>query len=245
MELQKAQQNELKEILADKTKATSDNDSTKNSNDTSNNTSIDDNKNNDNSTNEDKTMTICAETQDVGNVFEDTKIFFEYVILKDKIHKEYSQLTEISFQVQIRYTRLDGAKMLRVISQTKPITKDRQQVVNNLDMNIMAQHNIKKSARLCEEGDYESARTVTYANAMWMANNNNNNNSNFNSNNNANNIFVSKNLNLDFMMQQQQATEEVSGTGGFSEQADSNQKRARKFNRFDNFSSRMYQQKKE
>jgi len=88
-------------------------------------------------------------------VFESKKIFFEYALLKNKIHKEYSQLADIPFQVQIHYTRLDDTKMMRIISQTKPITKDRQQVMDHLDMNIMAQHNIKKSARLCEECDYE------------------------------------------------------------------------------------------
>jgi len=173
-------------------------------------------------------------------VFEDTKIFFEYTVLKDKIHKEYSQLTELPFQVQIHYTRLDGAKMLRAISQTKPITKDRQKVMNHLDMNIMAQHNIKKSARLCEQGDYESARAITYANAMWMASNNNDDNAHYESNSNANMNFVSRNMNLDLMMQDQQK-EEIST--GVSNQNFNVKRRARKQNRFDNFSTAMYNNK--
>lgn len=215
-ELKKAQQTELKALFTDKNKNTDDSDKTATSNNTlknnDNNNNNNDNKNDKNDKNDQNNIAICRETQDVGNVFEDTKIFFEYALLKDKIHKDYSQLTEIPFQVQIHYTRLDSAKMLRVISQTKPITKDRQQVIDNLDMNIMAQHNMKKTARLCEEGDYEAARAVTYANAMWMSNNNNNNNNNYNSNNNANTSFVSRNMGLDFMMQQQQMTEINNGS---------------------------------
>jgi len=203
-------------LFTDKNKNTDDSDKTATSNNTlknnDNNNNNNDNKNDKNDKNDQNNIAICRETQDVGNVFEDTKIFFEYALLKDKIHKDYSQLTEIPFQVQIHYTRLDSAKMLRVISQTKPITKDRQQVIDNLDMNIMAQHNMKKTARLCEEGDYEAARAVTYANAMWMSNNNNNNNNNYNSNNNANTSFVSRNMGLDFMMQQQQMTEINNGS---------------------------------
>ncbi len=46
---------------------------------------------------------------------------------------------------------------------------------------------------------------------MWMANNNKNHNINYTSNNMANNNFVSRNMDLDFMMQQAQHTEQVSG----------------------------------
>ena len=37
-----------------------------------------------------------------------------------------SDLKELPFQLQIKYTSMDGAKSLRVISKAQPVTKDRQ-----------------------------------------------------------------------------------------------------------------------
>jgi len=35
--------------------------------------------------------------------------------------------SELPFQVQITYTDLDGAEAVRVLTQTQPVTRDRQQ----------------------------------------------------------------------------------------------------------------------
>jgi len=64
---------------------------------------------------------ISRQVQDIGNVFQDSKIYFEYIIRKDFLQqrKEYNELKNVIFQVQIHYVRMDGAKMMRVITQKK------------------------------------------------------------------------------------------------------------------------------
>jgi len=72
---------------------------------------------------------------------------------------------------------------------------------------------------------------------MWMATNNNN----ANRNKNAPQLFVQKNLELDYMMQQQIENETVVGSS-FKEEKE--KKKVRKMNRNDKFSSQMYSSKK-
>ncbi len=55
---------------------------------------------------------IPTSQQDVGNVFNDTTIFFEYDISRDKIKKDFKDLKKVPFQVHILYNKIDGTKML-------------------------------------------------------------------------------------------------------------------------------------
>merc|ERR1712154_467513 len=57
-----------------------------------------------------KIYKISLSTQDCGNVFEGSRIFFEYVINKEK-RSEFQNLKELPFQIE--YAKKDGSKMLR------------------------------------------------------------------------------------------------------------------------------------
>ena len=53
------------------------------------------------------------------------------VMEEDKREKMIaSDLKELPFQLRIKYLDLDGAEALRVITQTKPVTRDRIQAEN-------------------------------------------------------------------------------------------------------------------
>jgi len=179
---------------------------------------------------------ISRQVQDVGNVFQDSKVYFEYVFRKELLQKdEFKDLKDVIFQVQIQYVRNDGAKMLRVLTQKKAITRSKEEVLKNLNMDVLAANASRKAARLCEEGDYEAARANIYSNALWM-------------NRNATNemqsrsavTYVQKNLHIDSMMQQEQHTEQREHKVHESKKA---QKKHRSRNREDVLAADMYQHK--
>merc|ERR1712113_1140948 len=150
-----------------------------------------------------KIYKISKSSQDCGNVFEGSQIFFEYVVNKEK-KAEFKSLKVLPFQVQIEYQKKDGSKMLRVISQTKEITLDRKKVRNNLDYNVMAQYGQHVTTELCAKGDYESSRAWTSANTNYMNRFANNNKQMFALAN-----YAQENVALDHQMQRQMQTEQV------------------------------------
>jgi len=179
---------------------------------------------------------ISRQVQDIGNVFQDSKIYFEYIIRKDlQQRKEYNDLKHVIFQVQIHYVRMDGAKMMRVITQKKPISRNKEEVLSHLNMDVIAANASRKSARLCEEGDYESARANFYTNALWM-----NRNTVNESQQRSTLGFVSTNLVFDREMREQQENEMVNNTTYTSKGA---QKKSRSRKRGDIFSTHMYSSK--
>merc|ERR1712062_148217 len=111
--------------------------------------------------------TVSQSLKDCGNVFEGSRIFFEYVVDKAK-SKQFQKLKELPFQVQIEYQKKDGSKMLRVISQMKKVTLDRKEVRNNLNFDLLATHGTHVTTELCAKGDYESSRMYTASNVNFM-----------------------------------------------------------------------------
>lgn len=78
-------------------------------------------------------------------------------------------LREVPFQVQIRFTLPDGMEVLRVLSQMKPLTADRVVADRDVNIAILAANAAQSSARLAQEGKYESARVNAYAWRSHMA----------------------------------------------------------------------------
>jgi len=111
--------------------------------------------------------TVSQSLKDCGNVFEGSRIFFEYVVDKAK-SKQFQKLKALPFQVQIEYQKKDGSKMLRVISQMKKVTLDRKEVRNNLNFDLLATHGTHVTTELCAKGDYESSRMWTASNVNFM-----------------------------------------------------------------------------
>jgi len=110
---------------------------------------------------------VSRSLKDCGNVFEGSRIFFEYVVDK-KRRDQFKALQALPFQVQIEYQKKDGSRMLRVISQSKAVTLDRQALRNELDFNLLADHATTVTTELCAKGDYESSRMWTASNMNFM-----------------------------------------------------------------------------
>ncbi|KAL5473515.1 hypothetical protein EMCRGX_G028006 [Ephydatia muelleri] len=64
----------------------------------------------------------------------------------------------LPFQVQIEYTRLDGAKCMRVLTDVKPVTFDRAVAEKGIDLAILGKHIASTTARLAMEGEFTQAR---------------------------------------------------------------------------------------
>ncbi len=79
--------------------------------------------NNDNNNN---SKIKSSEVRDIGNVTRESNLTFEYGIRSNFKKEEFNQLKALPFQLQIRYTRLDGMKCMRTISKSQPVTFDRK-----------------------------------------------------------------------------------------------------------------------
>eukprot|EP00457_Paulinella_chromatophora_P000350 gb/GEZN01000350.1/.p1 GENE.gb/GEZN01000350.1/~~gb/GEZN01000350.1/.p1 ORF type:complete len:700 (-),score=146.51 gb/GEZN01000350.1/:2574-4673(-) len=109
-------------------------------------------------------------TKDVGNVFGDTELFYEYQFRPEFLEKRTKGLKTIPFQVQIKYTRLDGSKCIRVLSQTREVTTDETEAVLDMDHALLAANAMQRSAALAQAGDYEGSRVNNVAWSHFMSN---------------------------------------------------------------------------
>ncbi|XP_070190102.1 circularly permutated Ras protein 1-like isoform X2 [Littorina saxatilis] len=72
--------------------------------------------------------------------------------------------SELPFQLQISYTDIDGTKALRVLTQKKPVTRDRKLAEKDADLNVLGVHTERKASELALEGDYTGSRAVALMN---------------------------------------------------------------------------------
>ena len=99
----------------------------------------------------------------LGNVNEDTEITFEYTLKSlDKIIEmedvDLENLKTLPFQTQITYKTLDGAKIVKVITQQLTICSDREDVEKDANYEILGQHAIQQSAKMAQKGDVREAQ---------------------------------------------------------------------------------------
>jgi len=79
---------------------------------------------------------------------------------KEKAPKEQSkEKKELPFQVQITYTSLSGMKCTRVITKTKEVTEDKNEVEKEIDVTVMGMHANWVAAKCVQKGDLEGAVT--------------------------------------------------------------------------------------
>lgn len=105
--------------------------------------------------------------QDVGNVTAQAQCYFEYGINREVLPK-FGKLEKFPFQVQIHYTKLDGSRMIRIITQEQNVTEDRQKVEENVNIELMGGHFAQKSAAFAQQGNYEVSRALNYSSAAYM-----------------------------------------------------------------------------
>lgn len=66
--------------------------------------------------------------------------------------------SELPFQLQVVYTDTEGAKAMRLLTKTKPVTKDRYQAERACNLKVLGSHTAQTSARLALDGQYTMSR---------------------------------------------------------------------------------------
>lgn len=108
--------------------------------------------------------------RDVGNVTKQTEVSFEFGIrnkdglfiiivlliidrrlfflleMKEKLQIDLDQLNQLPFQVQVTYTDADGNRALRVLTQLKEATENREVAEVNAYRGVIAENHIRNTA---------------------------------------------------------------------------------------------------
>ena len=63
-------------------------------------------------------------------------------------------------QVQIRYCRKDGSKWLRVISQSRQVTREREEMEKTSNVAVTGLAAVQRSAQLAQAGNIQESREV-------------------------------------------------------------------------------------
>jgi len=104
-------------------------------------------------------------SKDLGNVTKETTTTYEFSAFDIK---QLQQMKNVPIQLQIHFTRLDGSKVIRVLSQIHPITFSREEAESNLNFSVLGLYCAQKSARYAESGNYTKSRMlqITYCRLM-------------------------------------------------------------------------------
>eukprot|EP01097_Dermamoeba_algensis_P003302 TRINITY_DN2325_c0_g1_i1.p1 TRINITY_DN2325_c0_g1~~TRINITY_DN2325_c0_g1_i1.p1 ORF type:complete len:514 (+),score=183.65 TRINITY_DN2325_c0_g1_i1:147-1544(+) len=108
--------------------------------------------------------------KDLANVTVDTQCTFAYAF-RSKNEIDLSHLTEIPFQVQVVYTKLNGVKCLRVVTDRVKVTDKREEAEKNANIKVIGTFAAQRSAKYAKEGDYEKAQMETRAAQRLMMRN--------------------------------------------------------------------------
>lgn len=90
----------------------------------------------------------------LGNATKETDVSFTFSVDGSKV-KDSSPLP---FQVQIRYKKKDGSRCLRVLSQAKQATADKEKVENESNVAVMGLAAVQQASKLAQAGKVEEAR---------------------------------------------------------------------------------------
>ncbi|CAF0934799.1 unnamed protein product [Adineta ricciae] len=116
---------------------------------------------------------LCMIKRTIGNVTKHTEITFEFGVrnkqeVKEKYNIDLDQLQQLPFQVQVTYTAADGSKALRVLTQLKETTVDREVAEENAVRSIIAENHIRSTANdmmvaISDEEEFDG----THACSKW------------------------------------------------------------------------------
>ncbi|CAF1027360.1 unnamed protein product [Didymodactylos carnosus] len=89
--------------------------------------------------------------RDIGNVTKETEITFEFGVRNKQELKalhgiDFNQLKQFPFQLQVLYTAADGTKALRVLTQLKEATENREIAEQNAVRSVIAENHIRSTA---------------------------------------------------------------------------------------------------
>ena len=97
---------------------------------------------------------------DIGNVTAESEQFFEFA-MADALALPPG--TRLPFQLQLRFRRLNGMEVLRVLTQFKAVTADRAQAERDVNVAVLSANAAQQSAQLAAKGQYRDARVNSYA----------------------------------------------------------------------------------
>lgn len=95
--------------------------------------------------------------RDVGNVTSESAFTFEFGVRPAEEAKALGvdlDLPALPFQLQIRYTKLDGMKCIRIISREQKATRDRDQAEEAANVDVLGLNAVQKSAKIAQKGEY-------------------------------------------------------------------------------------------
>ena len=108
--------------------------------------------------------------KDLGNVRADTELSFQYTF-RSKEECDLSDINEIPFQVQLMYTKSNGAQCIRIASATISVTDDRSVAEKNANLDVIGTHAAQRAAHFARGGDYERAQMETRSAQRFMVRN--------------------------------------------------------------------------
>jgi hypothetical protein len=109
--------------------------------------------------------------KDLGNVTADTECTFSYGF-RPKTQIDLSDLTEVPFQVQLVFSKLNGMKCLRVATASIKLTEDRDEAEKAANITVIGTHAAQRAAKYAKDGDFERAQMETRAAKRFMNRNN-------------------------------------------------------------------------
>jgi len=102
----------------------------------------------------------------LGSINSDSNLIVPFELDPNYNNKPPSQ---VSFQLQIKYTRVeDGKTLLRVCSRVLPTTLDLSETDRSADLEVIGLHAVRRSAQTAQVGNYTSARLQNYAYLQFM-----------------------------------------------------------------------------
>jgi hypothetical protein len=98
----------------------------------------------------------------IGNATASSSFSFNYALKPDSELAELGinklDIISIPFQALFRYTALDGRKNMKAIAKVQPVTFNKEEVKQDVNIDILARRGRKRAVQLAEEGKLEEAK---------------------------------------------------------------------------------------
>ncbi|XP_071833023.1 circularly permutated Ras protein 1-like [Apostichopus japonicus] len=98
-----------------------------------------------------KSIASCS----LGNVHKYTELTFRF---QKKEEFQNAEVSALPFQIQVRYTTKDGRRFLRILTEKRETTSDRNQMETNLNIPVVGAMAMKESAAKAKAGNVLAAR---------------------------------------------------------------------------------------
>ncbi|XP_033628507.1 circularly permutated Ras protein 1-like [Asterias rubens] len=101
-----------------------------------------------------------------GNIQQSTDLTFSFQLRPENSAQE---LQKLPFQVQIKYTKMDGRRFLRIITEEREATTDRQQMEETMNAAVTSVAAMRQAAALAQRNQTEEARLHLFSNRRFLS----------------------------------------------------------------------------